>query len=101
MPMTARSSDTKMPWVDPDDAPELTEEFFSNATPMVDGKAVPFAEFAAEAKKRMGRPPLEVTRPTLNMRVDPDVLAALKASGKGWQTRLNALLRREVLGDRA
>ncbi|RYZ86556.1 MAG: cytoplasmic protein, partial [Proteobacteria bacterium] len=32
---------------------------------------------------------------------DPDVLAALKASGKGWQTRLNALLRREVLGERA
>jgi uncharacterized protein (DUF4415 family) len=100
MPISAKSPGTQTPWVDPDDASELTDEFFSKATPMVDGRVVPFTEFAAEAKKRMGRPPVEVTRPTLNMRVDPDVLDALKASGKGWQTRLNALLRREVLGER-
>ena len=54
------------------------------------------AEFA-QARGR-GRPRVAVQRPTLNMRVDPDVLAALKASGKGWQTRVNAILRREVLG---
>jgi uncharacterized protein (DUF4415 family) len=30
------------------------------------------------------------------MRVDADMLAALKASGPGWQTRVNALLRRAV-----
>jgi uncharacterized protein (DUF4415 family) len=32
----------------------------------------------------------------LSMRVDPDVLAQLRASGKGWQTRVNALLRQAV-----
>jgi uncharacterized protein (DUF4415 family) len=32
----------------------------------------------------------------LSMRVDPDVLAHLRASGPGWQTRLNAWLRRAV-----
>lgn len=99
--MTAKSPSTQTPWVDPDDAPELTEEFFAKATPMIGGQVVPREQFAAEARRRMGRPPVEVVRPTLNMRVDPDVLAALKASGKGWQTRLNALLRREVLGERA
>lgn len=99
--MSVKSPDTQTHWVDPDDAPELTDEFFSKATPMVEGRVVPFTEFTAEAKKRMGRPPAEVIRPTLNMRVDPDVLDALKASGKGWQTRLNALLRREVLGEQA
>ncbi|MDB5731537.1 MAG: hypothetical protein JWQ03_1432, partial [Variovorax sp.] len=31
--------------------------------------------------------------PMLSMRTDPDVLASLRASGKGWQTRVNALLR--------
>ncbi|MFZ4625719.1 MAG: BrnA antitoxin family protein [Rhodoferax sp.] len=30
------------------------------------------------------------------MRVDADVAAALRASGKGWQTRVNALLRQAV-----
>ena len=37
-----------------------------------------------------------VKRPTLNMRVDADVLAAFKATGPGWQTRINALLRDAV-----
>ncbi|MEO6320361.1 MAG: BrnA antitoxin family protein [Polaromonas sp.] len=84
-------------WVDPDDAPELGAEFFKSAKRMVGGKEVSEAEFQA-AKKRMGRPPVEVKRPTLSMRIDPDVLEALKASGKGWQTRVNAILRHKVLG---
>ena len=37
-----------------------------------------------------------VKRPTLNMRVDADVLDAFKATGPGWQTRINALLRDAV-----
>jgi len=44
--------------------------------------------------KRIGRPrastPLKV--PT-TIRFDADVLAALKASGKGWQTRVNEAMR--------
>ena len=43
-----------------------------------------------------GRPPVSVKRPTLNMRVDADVLDAFRASGAGWQTRINAVLRDAV-----
>lgn len=43
-----------------------------------------------------GRPPVSVKRPTLNMRVDADVLDAFKATGPGWQTRINAVLRDAV-----
>lgn len=43
-----------------------------------------------------GRPSVAVKRPMLSMRVDPDVLVRLRASGKGWQTRVNALLRQAV-----
>ena len=32
----------------------------------------------------------------LSLRVDADVLAALRATGPGWQTRINALLREAV-----
>lgn len=42
---------------------------------------------------RRGRPPVAVPRPTLTMRVDADLLATFKATGRGWQTRINALLR--------
>ncbi len=35
-------------------------------------------------------------RPTLNMRVDADVLKAFKATGQGWQTRINPALREAV-----
>jgi uncharacterized protein (DUF4415 family) len=37
----------------------------------------------------------------LSLRVDRDVLAALRASGPGWQTRVNALLRKAVLKAKA
>lgn len=84
-------------WVDPDEIPELTDGFFENATRHIAGKEVSKEQFQA-FQKTMGRPRVAVKRPTLNMRIDPDVLEALKASGRGWQTRVNAILRHEVLG---
>ena len=51
----------------------------------------------ANIKRGRGRPAVAVKRPTLNMRVDPDVLEAFKATGQGWQTRINAALRDAVL----
>lgn len=43
-----------------------------------------------------GRPAVAIKRPTLNMRVDADVLDAFKATGPGWQNRINAVLRESV-----
>lgn len=43
-----------------------------------------------------GRPMAEHPKAPMTMRVDADVLAAIKASGSGWQTRVNALLREAV-----
>lgn len=51
---------------------------------------------AATVKRGRGRPAVSTKRPTLNMRVDADVLSAFKATGPGWQTRINALLRDAV-----
>ena len=52
--------------------------------------------FWSRAMVKRGRPALAVKRPTLNMRVDAEVLEAFKATGPGWQTRINALLRDAV-----
>lgn len=51
---------------------------------------------AATVKRGRGRPTVATKRPTLNMRVDADVLDAFKATGPGWQTRINAALRDAV-----
>ena len=50
----------------------------------------------ATVTRGRGRPPVAIKRPTLNMRVDADVLDAFKATGPGWQTRINAVLRDAV-----
>lgn len=69
-------------WIDPDDAPELTEEFFERADEYVGDKLV-----------RRGRPKAGSTKLALTVRYDADVVEAFKATGKGWQTRMNAALK--------
>ena len=46
--------------------------------------------------RRPGRPKAESPKVPVTMRVDADVLEAIKASGAGWQTRVNVLLRDAV-----
>ena len=41
-----------------------------------------------------GRPPLENPKVSTTTRLDPDVIAAFKADGPGWQSRINAALRK-------
>jgi uncharacterized protein (DUF4415 family) len=50
------------------------------------------AELAALRPMR-GRPRLARPKVPLTMRVDAEVMDALKNSGPGWQTRVNSLLR--------
>ncbi|ADE16077.1 conserved hypothetical protein [Nitrosococcus halophilus Nc 4] len=47
----------------------------------------------AIAKRRAGRPAGSSTKEQVSLRIDRDVLAAFRATGPGWQTRLNAALR--------
>lgn len=47
----------------------------------------------ARMRPMRGRPRLARPKVALTMRVDADVLDALKRSGPGWQTRVNSLLR--------
>ncbi len=53
------------------------------------------------AARKRGRPVGTVkaqTKVPTTLRMDADVLAAIKATGAGWQTRVNALLREAVRG---
>lgn len=40
----------------------------------------------------MGRPVAEATKISTTIRFDADILAAFKAHGDGWQTRMNDAL---------
>lgn len=70
-------------WVDPDDAPELTDEFFERADEYVSDRLV---------RRGPGRP-LGSHKTATTIRLDDDVLDAFKATGRGWQTRVNAALK--------
>ncbi|NEV63716.1 BrnA antitoxin family protein [Thiorhodococcus minor] len=45
---------------------------------------------------RIGRPPSEQRKVSTTIRFDADVLAAMKATGPGWQTRINEIVREYV-----
>ena len=70
--------------LDPDDAPELTDLFFADAEIFKGDTFV---------RRGRGRPKAVTTKEQINVRLDPDVLAVLRASGPGWQSRINAILR--------
>jgi len=88
--------------------PTDEEDAAITAAAMSDPDALPWTDEQLEAARPsmrigarpVGRPPVPVKRPTLSMRVDADVLAAFRQSGKGWQTRINAVLREAVQAGR-
>ena len=66
--------------------PEWTDQMFAQAVRI---DALP----AALQAKLRGRPKLGSPKEPVKLRLDADVVAALRASGNGWQTRINDTLR--------
>jgi uncharacterized protein (DUF4415 family) len=74
--------------------PEWTEEDFRNVRPAAEVlPELVGPQFTAEMLKPRGRPKAAVTKSQVNIRLDADVLEAFKATGRGWQTRINRALR--------
>ncbi len=69
-------------WTDPDDAPELDDAFFQRAD-----------VYEGNTLVRRGRPRAEAPKQQVTLRLDADLLSRLRASGKGWQGRVNEALR--------
>jgi len=77
--------------LDPD-SKEWTDEDFAKARPAKE--VLPPDVYAALTTKRpRGRPKATAPKIFTAFRIDADLLAAFKATGKGWQTRMNAALR--------
>ncbi|MGH7025526.1 MAG: BrnA antitoxin family protein [Caulobacteraceae bacterium] len=74
---------------DPDAGP-LDDERLKKMSPMASTDA---AELARRAR---GRPRSPAPKRLVSLRLDPDVVARFRASGPGWQTRINEVLREHL-----
>ncbi|WP_321161916.1 BrnA antitoxin family protein [Verminephrobacter aporrectodeae] len=66
---------------------------------MSDPDAMPLTDEEWEAVKplvRMGRPKAEVTKERITIRLSHDVVTQFRATGEGWQTRIDAALRQFI-----
>jgi len=68
---------------DYEEIPELTDEWFRGADLYEGDKLI-----------RRGRPPSSSRKRPVSLRLDPDVLAHFRRGGRGWQSRVNAVLRK-------
>jgi uncharacterized protein (DUF4415 family) len=94
--MTESKPDTRTEWVDPDDAPEWTEEMFAAAEFRVGGRLIRPATgvLTKDGVRPIGRPPeRDAPKQQVTLRLDPDVIERFRAGGPGWQSRMNAALR--------
>jgi uncharacterized protein (DUF4415 family) len=70
-------------WTDPDDAPDLSAPEYQ-------------AKLAA-APVRLGRPKAETPKVQIGFRLSAELVASIKASGKGYNARVEAALRHAFL----
>ncbi len=89
--MNANDASTPGGWVDPDDAPEWADDVFERAA-LWDGDQR--VEPAGGTLTRRGRPRLDKPKQQVTLRLDSEVIDRFRASGPGWQSRINAILRK-------
>jgi uncharacterized protein (DUF4415 family) len=76
---------------DPDN-PEMTDEQIAQAKPFAEA----FPELMESIRRARGRPTVENPRQQISIRLDPDVVEGFKKTGKGWQSRMNEVLRKHL-----
>lgn len=73
----------------------LNDEEWTSA--MADGAAPLTAAEGERLKiKLRGRPPADDPKQAVSIRLDGDVIAHFKKGGPGWQSRINAALRKQA-----
>ena len=75
---------------DPDTAPELADDWFDKADLHYGDTLL---------RRGRGRPRLETPKKLVSLRLDRDVIERFRAGGSGWQSRINAVLRKHLWGD--
>ena len=82
----------KMIASDPD-SPELTDDDIASAKPFAEA----FPKIAETMRRNVGgRPKSANPKQPISIRLDQDVIAKFKATGPGWQSRINEVLRKSA-----
>ncbi len=96
--MSAKEESTMADWVDPDDAPELTDEVAARAQISIGGKVM---RPATGTLTKAGRPPIgDKPKQQVTLRLPQEVIAYFKSGGPGWQTRIGEVLQRHADRDK-
>jgi len=96
--MAKRDND---PGARPDeDNPEWMAAAVKKARPALDVVSEVFGpDVADELRRGRGRPAKADRKVNQTLRLDADVLEAYRQAGKGWQTRINQVLREHMPGN--
>lgn len=86
---TAGHGYTQTDWDTVSDTPELTAEQLAQAKPFAEA----FPDLAEKMRRTRG-PQKTPTKIAIQLRLDRDVVERFRASGKGWQSRINEILKR-------
>lgn len=78
------------------DARELDSEWHKGAKPASETFEPQTYAALVAMKRPRGRPKADETKVFTAIRLDADLLETFKATGKGWQTRMNAALRQFI-----
>lgn len=89
--MNAKPKKSDPAFVDPDDAPEWTDDQLDRAEFAIGGQVVRPAQ--GTLTKRAGRPRLASPKQVVSLRLEPAVIEAYKATGAGWQRRMGDVLK--------
>jgi uncharacterized protein (DUF4415 family) len=72
------------------DASEASDADLAHAKPFAEA----FPELMDNIRRGRGRPAVTNPRKQISLRLDGDVIAKFKSTGKGWQSRVNEALRK-------
>ena len=84
------------PPTDFDENPEWTDADFARAKPFKEG----FPEQYSAWKNRGGRPPVESPKVHIGFRLAADVVEGVRATGKGYNARVEKVLREALANGR-
>ena len=87
--MPGKSKNSRRSSRSPDDAPQITDRWIAGAD-LYHGKKL----------LRRGRPPGTAKKTQTTVRISNEVLSFFRASGQGWQTRMDQALKKYVASQR-